>query len=41
MVSVDGSTKGRGRPKWALVAMDRRDLSFLDIIEHDALDRAL
>lgn len=39
MITVDDSTKGKGRPKLTLKAIVRKDLSLLNITEHDALDR--
>lgn len=40
MVTVEGNTTGRGRPKMTLEALVRKDLGFLNTTEHDALDRA-
>lgn len=39
MVTVEGSTKGRGRPKLTLAAV-QKDLRLLHISVHDALNRA-
>lgn len=40
MVTVEGSTKGRGRPKLTLAAVVQKDLRLLHISVHDALNRA-
>lgn len=40
MFTVEGNTQGKGRPKLPLEAVVRKDLGFLDIIEHGALDKA-
>lgn len=40
MVTVKGNTRGRGRPKLTLKSVIRKDLGFLNIMKHDALDRA-
>lgn len=39
-VTLEGSIKGRGRPKSTLEAVVRQDLSLLDITKYDALDKA-
>lgn len=40
MFTVDSISKGMGKSKLTLEAVVQKVLGFLDIIEHDALDRA-
>lgn len=39
MIRLDGISK-KGRPKLTLKAVVRKDIRLLDLMEHNALDRA-
>lgn len=39
-VTVEGNTKGRGRPRLTSEVVVQKDFGFWIITEHDALDRA-